>query len=46
MKITISKSQWEEMGRKAGWNKKAQINEKVQKGIEKINEIRNEINKF
>jgi len=24
MKITISKSQWEEMGKKAGWTKKAQ----------------------
>jgi hypothetical protein len=46
MKITISKSQWLEMGKKAGWTKKAQINEKVQKGIEKINEIRNRVSDF
>jgi hypothetical protein len=46
MKITISKSQWEEIGKKAGWTKKAQINEKVQKRIQKINEIRNRVSDF
>ena len=30
MKITISKSQWEEMGRKAGWDKIAEFEQQPQ----------------
>ena len=29
MKITISKSQWEEMGKKAGWMKEAELSKSV-----------------
>lgn len=34
MKITISKSQWEGIGKKAGWNKKADWNAPVTKDID------------
>jgi len=39
MKIKLSKSQWELVGRKAGWMKKSQINEGAKSHIEKAKQL-------
>lgn len=51
MKITISKSQWEEMGKKAGWNKSAQnLREQVAPTVQPANQqaavpVKNQVEK-
>jgi len=39
MKIKLSKAQWEEMGKTAGWTKKASINPVNSDSIEKLKDL-------